>query len=194
MRQSFKLALPIAFLIGLALSPLPAAFADTTYTFTATASGTLHGTPFDNSLITFTTVSDATGNSIVPTTVDFSIGSAGSGTITSSVYLFDNQRIDGLGISDEATGDFLDLANPSFATYSFGNPLGPISQASPAFGMTQGAGLETSLGVLTYSGAIDATFTAVAGGIPATTPEPSSLILLGSGAVGLLGAIRKRFA
>jgi len=152
--------------------------------------------------MTFTTTTNETGTEIFsggymiyPASVSFSVAGVGSGTFTSSIDLFVNQGFPGAGIGDYSNGglDFLDLKDSAFSTYFFGTDIGPIFNAMPDFGYTQGP-VGTSLGALNYSGATNATFTASSDAPPAATPEPSSFLLLGSGLVGLVGAIRKKLA
>jgi hypothetical protein len=47
---------------------------------------------------------------------------------------------------------------------------------------------------LTFTVLTDATITGGPGGGPGVTPEPSSLVLLGTGVLGLAGTMRRRFA
>jgi hypothetical protein len=129
---------------------------------------------------------------IYPTSGTLSISGVGSGTFTDAIDLFVNQGNSIAGISDYSRGgtDFLDIDDDTFSTYDFGTDIGPIFVAG-SVGDSQGA-VGTTLGALDFRDATDGTFTASPDG--AATPEPSSLLLLGSGLVGLAGAIRKKLA
>jgi hypothetical protein len=94
------------------------------------------------------------------------------------------QEIPGAGFEDNGPGnsDVASTRNSLFATYDLTTSVGPASGRFNGLGEV----LPTSLGSLGFSRISDTgTFTATLG-TPAA-PEPTSLTLLGIGAVGIIG-------
>jgi len=179
--------------VGLALLVFGAgqAFASSiTYTEQATASGTIGTSSFFDVFVTITMVGDATnvigGSGFFQNsgTMTIDIPGIGLATFTGNTAVFDNQGAATVGMADYTLGgSILDTVDGAFATYDLMTPIGPITNASfyrPD--LTYG----TTLGGLNFTQMSDSTFTA------STVPEPSSLLLLGTGALGLAGLIRRK--
>jgi PEP-CTERM motif-containing protein len=110
--------------------------------------------------------------------------------------VFDNQttavlglsRITGLG-SGGISSDLMDLSSPSFGTYNLAAPLGPVGPLRVGtlseFSCSAGC-VTTGLGNLTLTSASQVTFTD-----PISTPEPASLLLLGTGLLATVGIGRR---
>jgi hypothetical protein len=70
--------------------------------------------------------------------------------------------------------------------YGLASPIGSIDGIA---GYNSGIAFNTAAGAFEMTTAEDATFQAV---VPAATPEPSSLMFLGTGMVGFAGVMRRR--
>lgn len=174
-----------------------------TYTDTFTGSGSLGGVDFNNAVVSFTTTADPSslineGGGIFAlspaTPVSFSIAGGASGVFTDSLQLFVNQTSNIAGFGDN-TNDFalLYTSNPAFAAYELG-AIGATSGSSIFNNFDADFGeavYGTNQGGFDLTAAGTSTFSAVAA---SEVPEPSSLVLLGTGVLGIAGMVRRKFS
>jgi hypothetical protein len=173
-----------------------------TYTDTFTGSGSLGSANFNNAVVTFTATADPSnlineggGIYALSAPVSFSIVGGASGTFTDSMQIFVNESSNLAGFGDN-TNDLalLFTDNPAFAAYelgAIGATNGPsifnsftASLGEAVYGTNDGKFDLTSVGNSSTFSAVDAS----------AVPEPSSLVLLGTGALGALGMMRRKFS
>jgi hypothetical protein len=187
LRASFVMAAALM-LAGLCLAETA------TYTETITASGMVGNTSFTNELLTLTATGD-TSNIFesrtspvtyqIPVTMTFSVQNGPSGTFLGSPDVFVNNGFGSAGFSVGA--DIVDVNNSVFATYSLDDSLGEVSGADVDTGYT----FSTTDGNFALSNANSAR-TATFSANVASTPEPSSLVLSASGALGMVAVLKRR--
>ncbi len=154
-----------------------------TYTFSGTATGTLGTTPFTNAPITVNAVGDTATvtnggvlcNSL--SSVTFTIGGVGSGTITDLIGIFDNQGNSAVGLQRGVCGgaDVMDIFAPAFASYNLTSPMGTVT--GTAIANSQGP-VNTTAGALTLTDSTGLTAFSATGGVispPVIDVTPSSL-------------------
>ena len=102
--------------------------------------------------------------------------------------VFDNQGAIAVGFGDLTQGpaSVLDTYDAAFGAYNLTTAIGPITNTSF---IRPDITFNTTLGGLNLQSTGNSTFTASTG---TATPEPGSLVLLGTGVVGLLGSLRRR--
>jgi hypothetical protein len=182
-----------------------------TITESATASGSLNGTAYTDSLITLTASADissvinggggffelpVSGVSIDIAQLDV------TAALTDAAYVFVCQSCPTAGISDSGLEDILDTFDASaFSSYSLSTSIGPITSDDNG-APTQDDAFNTDDGPFHLTSADDTTFTATVGdtnpgpgpgpgpGPETSTPEPAAIALFGLGLAGL--AVFKR--
>ena len=133
----------------------------------------------------------------IPGTATIQIGGLGTFTIDDPIEFFDNQVTSIAGISRYGSGGSGDIIlateNAAFSSYTGTTSIGPLS--GPVFPLE--VGFYTSDGFMVlgpgsyqYADGTPSTLTASVDTAP--TPEPSSLVLLGTGILGIAATIRRR--
>lgn len=193
-----KLRMLSLLILAQVLSGLHAKADTITYTETATATGSLGGTPFTSATVTLA----GTGNTanitsplsgvfalVLPVSVQ--ISGIGTFSFTDAVQVVDNGAgpLAGFGDNSNNSGIFFDEAAP-FSSYNLASSIGPISGTS-IFNFGESFG--TAGGSLILSSVSSDSFRAVDTSTTSLVPEPSSFALLCTGIFGFAGLARRSF-
>jgi hypothetical protein len=184
-----------------AAAAFPAARAESvTYTLTGTFSGSVGALTFNSVAGTFSLVGDtanttSVGGGFYTNTLGvatISIDGIGTAFFYSPTFGAEAQ-FGGAGFYDPDTGFGVSLYDPALTGYTLSSSFtdsGPLLESFDAsFGGTEA----TSLGDLTISGDVGTTATFTASGSQiAATPEPQSIALVATSALGLARILRRR--
>ena len=193
---------PVRYLLmaGILLASVLASADPITYTGQAMVSGTLGSVSFTNQLLTITLTSDTSfvyEDSAINTFYNdaspahlmyFTIGNLPQYYFTDQMSVDDQLDNGWVGFHDYTQanlGGVMVTFNDVFKAYSLTSSLGPITGHNQ---VNTDVYFATSAGGLNITDYGDSTFTAEV----VATPEPSSLLLIGIGVLGVLATVRRK--
>jgi len=118
------------------------------------------------------------------------IAGEGTASFLSPLFVFGANGCDCLGFGTNANANLIAFFNQGLGIpgYDLRSNFGPITGVNNNLDQFYGVG--TSLGTLSYQTMSPVTFVATT----ATTPEPGTLVLFGTGLAGFIGTLRRRLA
>jgi hypothetical protein len=203
MRFFVPAGIAVAVLTCFVASPDVASADPVTYTETATATGSLAGQSFTNALLTLTATGDTAnvtsdGFQLAEMSVplELTIEGLGSTMFTDPIIVVFNGHTgpnEAFGFGDTYPNYVQGYAILSTFIPYVGSFYDLQSDAGPIYGealYNSGVSYNTAAGAFEITAAENAVFQVVV--TPAATPEPGSLILLGTGVLGFCGVLRRR--
>ena len=165
------------------------------YSFTGTGSGSIASTSFSdksfdvsiNANTDDVMVQPSLGtNGILNLTGTIEIDSIGLVTFSDPLFVFGGLPFNEIGFGNDPQGNLIAISVS--VTYDLKSDFGPVTGTN--FNLNQFQNVTTNLGALTYTAMSPATFVATLSPI-ASVPEPATMLLVGSGLLGLVGLKRK---